>query len=287
MEKKKEVFTVTTEDGNKLNLAIMRPTQKHKQEAQKQYNLGFAQSIKAQAPLRAELDKLMKDRGIFDEETLKKREDLLHNIAKVERQLKTGGILLSEARELSLTLRKLRNELTAVAATQTILDSQTAESQAEGRRLEYLISVCIVYNDTGKPYYKDMEAYVDNSEDDVANEGARRLALMLYGLDNDFEKSLPENKFLLDYGFVNDDLSLVNKDGQLIDITGRLINQDGRFVDKGGSFIDIEGNPVTQAGEPIVDFKPFIDDDTGKPVKVEVEVKDVSVEEKEVVSTTE
>ncbi len=283
MIKKKEKFTVTQDNGEELILAIIRPTQKHKQEAQKQYNLGFAESIKAKAPLRAELDKLMKERGIFDEETTQKREDLLRGIAKLERKLKTGGILLSEARELALKLRQSRNELASVAATQTILDSQTAESQAEGRRLDYLVSICIVHNDTGNPYYKDMEDYIDNSEGEVANEGARRLALMLYGLDNDFEKSLPENQFLLDYGFINEELSLVNKDGQLIDAVGRLINQEGRFIDKEGEFIDIAGNPVTAEGEPVVEFKPFIDDDTGKPV----ELTDEAVEETEVVSTTE
>ena len=68
---------------------------------------------------------------------------------------------------------------------------------------------------------------------------------MLYDLDPNYDNNLPENKFLKDYSFVNEDLRLVNDDGHLVDSQGRLINEEGRFIaydDKGEEyFIDIDG----------------------------------------------
>jgi hypothetical protein len=51
----------------------------------------------------------------------------------------------------------------------------------------------------------------------------------------DWEKDLPENKFLVEFNFVNEDLELVNEDGHLVDSQGKLINKDGRYVDKEGN----------------------------------------------------
>ena len=112
--------------------------------------------------------------------------------------------------------------------------------------------------------YSGLEAY-ENSDDKVALVGAQNLAKFMYEFDDDFEKNLPENKFLLKYGFINDDLRPINKDGKLIDWEGRLIDEEGRYLDNDGNYVDIDGNPVTEEGEPVVEFSPFLDDD-GKPV---------------------
>ncbi len=282
MEKKKEVFTVIVKD-KEIELAVVRPTQKQKQQSQRQFNLGFVEAVENGAPLRAKIDNIMRDQGIYDEDTEKERTKLIHKISRGERTLKEGGKLLSEGRELALSLRGLRAELTSLTMARTVLDGQTAEAQAEGRRLDYLISSCLVYNDGGKPYFEDLEDYINRADDsDVASEGARRLALMLYGLDEDFEKSLPENSFLLDYGFVNEKLRLINKKGQMVDVAGKLINEEGRFIDEKGDFVNTDGLPVTEEGDPIVDFKPFIDDETGNEVKLDTDEPPAVEEEREV-----
>jgi hypothetical protein len=90
----------------------------------------------------------------------------------------------------------------------------------------------------------------------------------MYGLDNNYEKSLPENKFLKKYKFVDDNLRLVNKDGHFVNEDGKLIDENGRFVDENGNFVDRDGNRVDADGEYVVDSKPFLDDE-GNPVVLE------------------
>jgi len=127
-----------------------------------------------------------------------------------------------------------------------------------------------VYNDTKEPYFKSYEDYNNRSTDSVAILAAQNLANMLYGLDDNYEEKLPENKFLKQYKFIDSKLRLINKDGKLVDEKGRLINENGRFINEQGQLIDKDGNLVDQDGDYIVEFSPFLDD-SGKPIVIENE----------------
>lgn len=96
---------------------------------------------------------------------------------------------------------------------------------------------------------------------------------MLYGLDNDYENNLPENKFLKKYKFIDQKLRLIDKKGRLIDSEGRLIDESGRYVDDNGSFVDKFGNKVDADGDYIVEQQPFLDDN-GNPIVEETKTDD-------------
>ena len=92
---------------------------------------------------------------------------------------------------------------------------------------------------------------------------------MLYGLDPDYEKNLPENKFLVTYKFANEKLELVNKDGHLIDSEGNLIDEEGyyvKYVDEKKVRVTKDGRELDENNNVKVEFSPFLDDD-GKPVE--------------------
>jgi hypothetical protein len=110
-----------------------------------------------------------------------------------------------------------------------------------------------------------MEDYLNRSTETVALVGAQNLANMLYGLDNDYESNLPENKFLKKFKFVDDRLRYIDKKGRLIDSEGRLVDDQGRFIDEEGNFVDKYGNRVDVDGEYIVDPQPFLDEN-GNPI---------------------
>jgi hypothetical protein len=148
------------------------------------------------------------------------------------------------------------------------LDNHTAEGQADNARFNYLISSCLVYSSNKEKYFKTYEEYLSRASEPVAIKAAQVLANMLYGLDNDYEKKLPENKFLIKYKFVDDKLRLINKDGHLVDLEGRLVDSNGRYVNEKGEYVDKNGVPVDINGDYITDFKPFTDDE-GNPVVLE------------------
>ena len=176
-----------------------------------------------------------------------------------------GGFGLKEARTLAVKMRQLRDDMRDLISVRTSLDNHSAEGQADNARFNYLVSVCVVYNDSKQPYFSSMEDYLNRSTDPVGLLGAQNLANMMYGLDNDYERNLPENKFLQKYKFIDNDLRYVDKQGRLIDADGRLINEEGRYINDDGKFVDKFGNLIDDEGDYVVESEPFLDDE-GNPV---------------------
>jgi hypothetical protein len=140
-----------------------------------------------------------------------------------------------------------------------------------------------VYNETKQPYFKNLEDYLSRSNEPVAILAAQHLANMLYGLDNDYEKNLPENKFLKKFKFVDDNLRLINDKGKLVDEEGRLVDENGRYINEAGEFIDRHGNRVDDKGEYVVEHKPFLDDDGNPIAEIQNELPETKVQEQDVV----
>jgi len=255
----------TIVDGKDREMSIRSPSLQDQKEGTKVYNQSFSEALKAKAVVRAKLDDILVEQGLWDAVKQAQFTKYQSDILEGERKLAKGGISLSEAKSIALEMRNNRAELRDLIAVKTNLDTHTAEGQADNARFNYLVSVCTVYNDTKEQYFKNYEEYLNRSSDPVSILAAQNLAGMLYGLDNDYEEKLPENKFLKQYKFVDDKLRLVNKEGKLVDEKGRLLNENGRFINENNQFIDKDGNLVDLEGDYVVDFKPFLDDD-GKPV---------------------
>ena len=264
----KKNFKVTI-DSKEIELCVVRPNVKQRQEGQKVYNKAFRDAVESGAILRAKVNSVMREQNLWDDTKEAQYKQLVEKINSNERKIKSGGIKLSEAKEIALQMRKDRVELRSLTSERSGLDNNTAEGQADNAQFNYWVSACTVYSDTGKPYFNSYEDYVNRDDDPVTGKAASSLALMLYNLDPDYEKKLPENEFLKKYKFVDDELHLVDKNGRRVDIEGRLVNKDGRYINESGELIDIDGNRVDENGEYVLNFSPFLDDD-GKPVVEEV-----------------
>lgn len=262
-----ETFKTKIQDKETTFLVKM-PNLQNQREGQKVYNQAFSDAVKSGSIVRAKLDDLLTEQGLWDDTKQARFMAIQKELNDSEKKLAVGGISLKEAKNLAISMKRVRDELRDLISVKTNLDTHTAEGQADNARFNYLVSCCVVYNDSKKAYFSNYEDYLNRSSDPVGVLGAQKLASMLYGLDSDFEKKLPENKFLLDYKFVNNDLRYVNKDGQLVDEDGRLVDENGRYVNEEGKFVDRDGNLVDEKGDYIVDFSPFTDDD-GKPVVLE------------------
>jgi len=115
-----------------------------------------------------------------------------------------------------------------------------------------------------------MKTFLSKEVDPAIGPAASNLAMMLYGIDPDYEKRLPENEFLKKYKFVDNELNFIDKQGRRVDSEGRLVNEDGRYINEEGKLVDVDGNLVDEDGNYIVDFTPFLDE-SGKPIKEEEE----------------
>jgi len=281
---KTKTFTATV-DGVEKEFLVRSPSLTDQREGQKVYNQAFTDAVKSKSVVRAKLDDLLQDQGLWNDEKQAKFTALQRELLDGEKKLAKGGFSLNEAKDLAVKMRRTREEIRDLISVRTSLDNHSAEGQADNARFNYLVSACLVYNDTKQTYFSNMEDYLNRAGESISVLAAQNLANMLYGLDNDYESTLPENKFLKKYRFVDDKLRLVDKKGRLIDSEGRLIDETGRYIDDQGSFVDKFGNKVDAQGDYVVEAKPFLDD-SGNPIVLDEDVKPDTVVSSDAPPTT-
>lgn len=180
-------------------------------------------------------------------------------LLELERKLAKGGIKKSEGKSLAIEIKSLRTRQLEILAKTRNMDEYTLEAQVENANFDYLIFSCIL-DEEGNRVYKNVEEYKEEGNDNITILAATRLAEMLYGYDADEEKNLPENKFLIKYGFVNNDLRFIDKDGHFVDSNGRRVDEKGRLVNDENQPVDINNERLDEDGNPIEEFQEFLDD---------------------------
>lgn len=200
---------------------------------------------------KKELSTLMKKRGIWSDKKEDEQEAISKEINQLEQKLylECGkrNSKRAEGKEIAIQIRRKRNELRQLISEKMGLEENTAEALADNSRFDYIVAHC-TFHANGEKVYKDIDDYNSKSADEVAYTAASALAEMMYSIDSDFEKNLPENKWLKNRELVNDDLALVDDKGRRVDLEGRLINDEGYYIDEDGNRIDKEGNPLSEDG---------------------------------------
>lgn len=211
-------FTIKR-DGQDIELAVVNPTSEQRTYSKIEYNKAVRKALEAGQLLRAKLDDYIEKQNLWDKEAQEKDEELVNKLEGLVKKLNAGGIKKSEGRDLAIQIKLTRNELIRHRMVKTQLDNITVEAFGEQAQFDYLVSVCTVYNDSGEVYFKSLDEYRSS---DHGFEAANYLSNLLYNIQA-LEESLPENKFLKRFSFVNDQFELVNEKGELIDLDGKVI----------------------------------------------------------------
>jgi hypothetical protein len=269
--KREKTVTVTLNDGKKVKIKVMKPTNRLNSAAQRIGATVWTQCIQDGVMTKQELKNLMEEKKIWGKEDEKKQKDLQQGIVDLERDLyinKRKKIKLSEAKEIAFKMQKKRIELRDHIARRIELEGNTAESLSDNAKFDFLVANCTLW-ENGNKVYNSMDEYQDTADDDIAFTAAATLAEMLYAIDPEFEKGLPENRFLRAAGVVNEELEYVDKDGERTDRDGKAINDLGWFQDDEGNRVDAHGNLLAENGTYIPQVT-YIDDETGKEVVINV-----------------
>jgi len=255
--------TIEAENGDKreVEIYVQKPNNETVKRADRHKSKVWNQCIQDEILTKKELAVLMRRRGIWDDKKDKEEEEITQAIVNFEKELSFGKNgkkpKVSEGRDIAVEIRRKRSDLRDLIAERIGLEENTADSLADNARFDFLVAHCTFYKD-GKPVYKDYDEYNNKSADEIAFEAASLLGRMLYNLDSNFEKNLPENKFLTKFNLVNYDLSLVdpNNPEHLIDTKGKRIDEDGYYLDEDGSRVDREGNKLSEDGDyQIVEYE--------------------------------
>jgi len=242
MSQQFETFEIKV-DGVLTKFKVCAPTMEQQREAMKVRNSTFADAVKSGALLKPQVENLMLERGLWSKEKEEKYLALEKQILDGREQLKKGGIKLSEARDLAIDMSTLRTQLIEIRIEESVLMNDSAEGQADNAHFNYLVAACTVYNDTEQLVFSGFDDYLNRAKTEVAFNAAQCLAALTMGVKRDMEQDLPENQFLCQYGFIDENLRLINKDGQHITRDGKLLDENDQVI------------------EEVVETKPFLDDD--------------------------
>jgi hypothetical protein len=275
MERK--TFKIKEGDGKEVTLAIKMPHAEDLQEANQVYTTKIASLIRGsgsrQLLTRQLLNEFLKNQKIWTDEDEKKVQVLQVEIDGLLSKLRKGGIKLAEVRALCIETMDKRSKMVDILRQRQMFDDATIESVAEAERMDYLIYTCTVYADSGRSYWDSFE----DMQNDKLSEAYRRASLnaarVVFDIDPEFEKNLPENKLLKKYGFIDENLNYVDRK------TGEKVDREGKPVKQ---LEDTAQEKLDNLQGEITEEVPFVDDETGEPVIVSENVKE---EEKEEVTT--
>ena len=263
---------VVNEDGQTVIVGVRRPTNQEMKEADiyraKAWNKAFREGVM----MKAEVDQVMQDRGLWDEDKTTEENKLTTEILELERKLYIGdkGVKpkVSEGRKLALQMRDKRLELRDLISERISMDENTAESIADNARFDYLVFACSFNVETEESLFESYEDYNNKGANAEAVASAQLLAQMVYNLDSNFEDKLPENKFLKQFNLIDGNGQLTDPNtGGLVDYKGHKINEVGHYLDEEGNRVDLEGNKIDKEG--LYEMVDYEDDLTiEKPKKV-------------------
>lgn len=233
---------------------VHKPTPKIEAQANMESSKVFARLIKqknedgtAAFILRSQLNDYLANAGVYTEQDIEDLGTFSDRIKELEEILSKGGKKKSEGKAAAIELKRLRIAMYTLLLKQAEYDKNTVEHYSENARMDYFITKCITF-EGGGAIFKNIEDY-ENDEvmQRALAEPIRELASIVSSYDPDFEKNLPENKFLVKYGYANENL--------------RLVNKDGKFVDESGNLVDEDGNKIVKE-EKVDEFVEFFDDES-------------------------
>jgi hypothetical protein len=273
-KEKDKVVEVKVKDGEgekTVKIVVKRPQSAVMSQAQRVSAKAWTDCVRDGIMTKKELSKFMKEQGIWDKGKDVEQDKISADIIALEKKLYVGDsknakVKASEAKNIAIDMRKKRNELRELIAEKMALEQNTAEAISDNARFEFLVANCAFY-ENGNKVYNSIDEYTEQSDSEIAFAAATALAQMMYSIDKDFEANLPENKFLKQYHFVNDDLSLVNEKGETVDLEGRRINNLGQYINDEGQRTDKDGNVLDENGNYVPSI--VYVDDKGKKVNPE------------------
>jgi len=273
-KEKEKIVTVNIadegEEKNEVKITVKRPSSNVMSKAQRISAKVWTDCVRDGIMTKKELAKFMREQGIWNKDKDSDQEKITQEIVNLEKRLFIGKatqknkLSATEAKEIAIDMRRKRAELRDLIGERLALEANTADSLSDNARFDFLVANC-TYDSDGELVYKTLDDYNADSDSPIAFAAANALAQIMYSIDKDFESNLPENRFLKQYNFVNDDLALINESGETVDLEGRRVNELGQYIDDKGNRVDKDGNRLDADGNYIPKVKYF--SDSGEELK--------------------
>lgn len=186
---------------------VQVPNNKIRRESDSIYAKSYRQAVQDGFFLEAEVEDLLKSRNL-DEESIKPQKNMLRKqLEKLE--VKLSGCSKEDGVVIVDKMKDTRKEMDKLDAAKNELSAQSASSIAENKRFSFYAYACVTDSD-GDRLWESFEDFLED-ESDLAYQAATEIISLLYDANKVFinasEKSKPEVKWMVDNGFLDDDLN--------------------------------------------------------------------------------
>ncbi len=269
---------------------VVNPTPKVIQEASVIYAVELTNCLKKGVQSKNQILKFLLETGVWDSSKDVREKDLRKELEELDKLLFKGNkkgarVSLKEGRSIAIRIREIRRDLVNLLSERQGYESNSAESLADNCRFDYLVSACS-FKEDGTKIYPSLQFYLDNAQDEVAYAAASNLASIMYQIDENYSKTLPENAWLANYKLIDEEMRLIDKDGNLVDKEYRKINDKGHYIDDEGNRVDINGVKLDEDGNYLIEVDYYDEDDFPQSKDVEsVEKEETDTKDEEVVET--
>jgi hypothetical protein len=223
---------------------FMKTSPKDLADAKKVHNRGFREALEDGALLRKGLIKYMREQGVWDDKKEEQYQIFIKKIGDLEFKLSSGKMKVSEGRAMAIELSQIRTEFRELISERNLMDANTAEGQADNARFNFLLTKSVYDYNTQKPVYESLDDYVNRGSEPLAMDLASKFANFFYGVDENYDKELVENKFLRRFKLIDEDGRFLNKDGSFVDKDGQILDKEGYRLNEDGIRVDINGHPL-------------------------------------------
>ena len=99
-------FTAKVDDKD-FEFLVKSPSLNDQREAQKVYNQAFTDAIKSKSVVRAKLDDLLRDQGLWNDEKQAEYSSMQKQLLDGERRLAKGGFSINQAKQLAFEMQEI------------------------------------------------------------------------------------------------------------------------------------------------------------------------------------
>ncbi len=191
MKMQDRIFTTKNDNGEDLVLRFKRPNQLVLSKAELTYRTAFSRAFRQDIITNAEVEKLLRDRGLWDEEQQEKSEELRQKILELEEKLKDPALSNEDGDTICASIDILRLEVMSDNLVYQSIADNTCEAIAKESQNEFLCSECIVDNKTSTKVYKDVDDFKARMDESIAADAFRETVIAV--LEARIGQSLPSN----------------------------------------------------------------------------------------------
>lgn len=184
------VFTTKNKDGEDIVLRFKRPSQTILAKADLVRRTAFSRAFRQDIITNAEVEKLLRDRGLWDDNEREKVQVLRDKISQLEVKL-DEDLTPEQGQLVCAELDKLRLEVMSANSMYQNISDNTCETIALEERNQYLCSECVVDDKTNLRVYKDIEDFKSRMDEQMTSDVFGETVIAT--LEMTIGRSLPSN----------------------------------------------------------------------------------------------